>query len=362
MTREQIETLNTDVLVGFTDKRGHAWHYRAGLQGDEPNHYPGAIPVDDVLRRLFSWRPIEADVILRFPDGKRTRTVNFENRKGYVRSDNFGPLGVFSRQGYVIHEYPDWLVKTVATILDDDLQIGSAGLLRGGALAWVQVEVPDSIETPEGVTFRPNLLATTSMDGSIATTFKRTITNVVCDNTHHAALGEAGETFKVRHTSRSLNRISDAREALGIVYSTADEFAAEVAALSDTKVTDLQWRRFLDAYAPVKGSDSKRGQTIATDKQAALSRLWTSDERVAPWNGTAWGVVAAVNTFTHHEGVVRNVSRVERNMERAATGKVAALDLGTLSTLDDVTKGKVQRSLDKARVALAQRRAAVTIA
>jgi hypothetical protein len=33
-------------LIGFTDKRGHAWHYRPEEQGDEPNHYPGAIPLD----------------------------------------------------------------------------------------------------------------------------------------------------------------------------------------------------------------------------------------------------------------------------------------------------------------------------
>ena len=37
---------------------------------------------------------------------------------------------------------------------------------------------------------RPNLLATTSFDGSIASTFKRTVTNVVCDNTREAALAE----------------------------------------------------------------------------------------------------------------------------------------------------------------------------
>ena len=49
----------------------------------------------------------------------------------------------------------------MANILDDDLSISSAGLLRGGAVAWVEVSVPESITTPEGVVFRPNLLATT---------------------------------------------------------------------------------------------------------------------------------------------------------------------------------------------------------
>jgi len=55
MTRETLDYLNTQTLIGFTDKRGTAWHYRAELQNDEPNHYPAAVPVDDVNRRLFHW-------------------------------------------------------------------------------------------------------------------------------------------------------------------------------------------------------------------------------------------------------------------------------------------------------------------
>lgn len=50
MSRETIHHLNTQVLVGFTDQRGTAWHYRRDEQGDEPNHYPAAIPVEDVRR------------------------------------------------------------------------------------------------------------------------------------------------------------------------------------------------------------------------------------------------------------------------------------------------------------------------
>ena len=59
----------------------------------------------------------------------------------------------------------------MAKILDDNLSISSAGLLRN-RVAWVEVSVPDNITTPEGVVFRPNPLATTSFDGSLATSYK----------------------------------------------------------------------------------------------------------------------------------------------------------------------------------------------
>ena len=55
MSKETMEWLNSNILVGFTAERGNAWHYRADLQGTEPNHYEGAIPTDDILRRLFAW-------------------------------------------------------------------------------------------------------------------------------------------------------------------------------------------------------------------------------------------------------------------------------------------------------------------
>ncbi len=115
--------------------------------------------------------------------------------------------------GYVRHQYREWLLTTVADLLDDDLAISSAGLLRSGAIAWVEVSMPDTITTPEGVAFRPNLLATTSFDGSIATTYKRTVTDTVCDNTRELALAEAGQEVKVKHSRYSRAQLGPARQA-----------------------------------------------------------------------------------------------------------------------------------------------------
>jgi hypothetical protein len=112
------------------------------------------------------------------PDGVTTYTD--PTRKAIVRPDTGAILGVF-RTGYRVHDYDQWLIHNVEGILDADLQIGSAGLLRGGAVAWVQVEMADTL-TAAGVEFRPFLTATTSLDGSIATTYQTGAQVVVCDN------------------------------------------------------------------------------------------------------------------------------------------------------------------------------------
>ncbi len=342
MSQETANWLNTMTLIGYTDQRGHAWHYRAAAQGDEPNHYPGPVPVEDVRRRLFDWKVIEGDVrstaVTMDDNGVATFTVTDANRKAMLRPPAaFGPddpgaiLGIF-KAGYEGHDYEEWLLEQVATILDDDLAIGSAGLLKAGAVAWVSVEVPESITTPEGVEFRPHLLATTSFDGSLATTFKRVVQNVVCDNTHAVAMREVGQRMKVRHSRHSKLKLADAREALAMVHTIADDFAAEVARLSAVRVSDGDWARFLQEIAPVP-TDDGRGRTIALSKHEGLTRLWNHDTRVAPWRGTAFGVMQAVNTFSHHEGIVRGMARSERNMLRAVTGEVDALDRRSIETI-----------------------------
>ena len=168
MSAETSIWLNTKTLIGHTLKRGNAWHYRSEQQGDESNHYEGAIPVEDVRRRLFNWQAVEGTVVSEVITEDGVDTYRDVNRKTIIRpkgafgeDDNGGILGVF-KSGYQIHQFDEWLLTQVAAILDADLGIGSAGLLRAGAMAWVQVEMPESIVTPSGVEFRPNLLAATS--------------------------------------------------------------------------------------------------------------------------------------------------------------------------------------------------------
>lgn len=107
--------------------------------------------------------------------------MSLQDKQAIVGSDTAAVMGLFS-EGYQLHQYEEWLLTTVANVLDDQLSISSAGLLKDGAIAWVEVSMPETISSPEGFDFRPNLLATTRFDGPIATTYKRTITAVVSDN------------------------------------------------------------------------------------------------------------------------------------------------------------------------------------
>jgi phage/plasmid-like protein (TIGR03299 family) len=348
MSKETLAHLNTQTLIGFTGQRGHAWHYRAGEQGAEPNHYPGPIPVGDVQRRLFGWKAFPARVGVEIPcsieemdhldpGGQPARWDVQDDRQAITRSDNQHTMGLF-KSGYLPHQYDEWLLQAVSTILGDTLAISSAGLLREGAVAWVEVSVPETVHLDTyGVTFRPNLLNATSFDGSIATSFKRTVTATVCDNTLEIARSEVGQIYKIRHSRNSGFKLAEARHALNVIETLADDFTAQVQALCQTSVTDQQWREFLAAHAPTTGPDGQRltgrSLTSAARKQDQLRRLWNHDDRVSPWKNTAFGVLQATNTWAHHLQTVRGATRGDRNAINAITGAQAKADNDTLHLL-----------------------------
>lgn len=335
MSTETLLHLNRQVLVGFTEKRGRAWHYQAELQGDEPNHYRGGVPVGDVERRLFGWEPVEAVVqaVVLGPEG--VTTVTDETRKAIVRPDTGRVLGVFS-SSYQPHDYKTWLVDSVARLLDDDaLQIGSAGLLKEGAVAWVQVEMDESREV-EGVGHRPFLTAATSLDGSLATTYGVGSQVVVCDNTLSVALGNFESRHKVKHSARSLGRLQHVRDALRLVVAAGDAFDEQVRQLCAERVSEARFERFVKVWASPSDEGSKRAASNAAAKADALRELWCGDPRVSPWRGTGWGVVAGVNTYTQHVAPIRGADRVTRNRQLMVTGAFNQLDAGTLELLRSV--------------------------
>src|SRR3954467_3707736 len=74
MSRETLQHLNTNTLIGNTDHRGTAWHYRAEEQGDKSNHYPGPIPQEDWKRRLFPLEAVSRPLAVELPAERETMT------------------------------------------------------------------------------------------------------------------------------------------------------------------------------------------------------------------------------------------------------------------------------------------------
>lgn len=336
MSKETQNWLESNVRVGFNEaKKVAAWWY----QGDSQSHFPGAVPFDEA-RRLLDF-PVE-EITLTGTDSQG-RQVN-PDRKAYYRPDTQDTLGVHTH-GHVNHPYVQTLLQGLANLMDqgsDELGIASVGLLKKGAQAWVQVEVPETY-TVQGFSFRPFALASTSYDGSLATGWTRGSTLAVCDNTLSAALSSKDAvTIKCKHTKNSIPKISALRDLLGIITATADDFTAEFEALTAIDVSDKQWEQFVDLHTPLpeKQSTEKPGRSysIAANKRDAMFGLWESSPMVAPFRNTGFGVVQTVNTWERHEkssGGFAGGNR-EREWGVVAERKLDTRDQTTLDLLDRV--------------------------
>lgn len=336
MSEFTAEQLANGVMVGFTGKRGNAWWNRAGalVMGDGyTGHYADAIPVADIENRLFNWAPAIAPVFVQTALGM----MPIDGKIAVTRGVDGPVLGIHG-DGYVAHDIRQELLYNLDEVVGaNGLGYANAGLLAGGAQAYVQIELPENIATSDGsLEVRPFILGATSFDGSLATTFKLGVTNVVCDNTFAMFMGEAGKTYRRKHTRNSEFSLSTARQALDLLDDTATKFIAGVERLLTVDVSDVSWQKFVEAHAPIDKDSTTRSIALAENKRAALTGLWRTDTRVAPWAGTAWGVVQAVNTFNEHLSIVRNVNRYERKMTRAVKGEIGTADTLTLETLGKV--------------------------
>lgn len=349
MGMETTEWYNTQILVGFADKRGKAWHYKKEAQGEESNHYDGAIPVEDIQRRLFNFEGISCPVFFQVPceldeatgiddAGNPYKMVQATDRQAMVHGRDHNLFNIF-KDGYKPHQFNEWLVGGLQSLVDDsELGFGSAGLLEKGGVAFVTIEMPESVEVIEGFEVRSHILATTSHNGKFATTFKAVDTFVVCDNTHAQALGENGQAYKLRHSKYSNMKLQNARDALGIIHASVDSSIAEITALSNWEVSSRDFARVMDILCPVpKLEDSTQtAVTRAENKRGSIAGLYAHDERVAPWAGTALGVLQAFNTWEHHvNGTSKN--RVQRNMMNVISGKTEKSDNKVIETLRLVT-------------------------
>lgn len=370
MGMETSEWYNNFCLIGHTNERGKAWHYMEAMQGDEPNHYPAGIPYDDVVRRLFDWKPMltrtanlvpckrvettggkkvwEPEPQLWIPkldsngnplerDGRPINmpvtVVEVPDKRGLVRSDNYLELG-HPGKGYKIHDYEQWLLKLLSNVIGDTLDIWSAILLRNGAQACVQVALPETAhDDSTGMDFVPYIHAYTSLDSSLATTFAGQTLLIVCDNTMHAANQAArrtGRQYKAKHTSGSLSThsITKVQQALSLIHQTADSSMEYFHRLAAIKVPEKKWVEVMDIILPagVPKEDSAKTIKNRAAKRELLNSTYHSDPMANTWKGTALGVVQAINTYAHHYAPLRGNSRTQRNAAKLVDGEFARVD------------------------------------
>lgn len=290
-----------------------------------------SLTLEGVRTKLFDWTAEEGTLTAMSPSGMTEVT----SHKAITRSDTGAVLGIVGT-GYKVHDYSEWLTRNVAAMLDtDDLVIRSAGTLNGGARAFVQVGTPEGITGPGGVEYLPIIGSYTSLDSSVSTTYKGNRIVVICTNTYAGALHEESSKISIRHTKNSSFDVLSARQALGMVFANADAFNRELEEMLAIKVTDRQFRTVANKIV-APSTDSLRSTNMAERKLGELVSLWSTDARVTPWKGTAFGAMQALSTWRQHIATVKNATRQERNITNVMNGTSDQADIRDLALIRQV--------------------------
>lgn len=343
MSAEMIKWLNENTLIGYSEELGSAWHKTANAN----NHYDDIVPIDAV-ERLFKW---EAQLTPVYMQGDVEEGITkIEGRKALVHSDSRHVFNIVSDR-YGVHQYSEWLLENISALLDEsagELGIGSAGLLRGGGQAWVQVRPSEytTIGGENGESQLPWLLATTSHDGTLATQYKGVRQRAVCDNTLSIGLRERASEFRVRHVKGNQLLINEAREALQVIFTAQKEFDEEIERMMNQEVTDEQFLPIVEGMfevpEPVMEDGKVKNQRAINNvkgHRAFVQGLWNEDPKVAPWRLTRWGAAQAFNTWFHWgRGWNTGEAKVQQ-IKNTVTGDTATWDRKVDQTINRVLVG-----------------------
>jgi hypothetical protein len=377
--------MNDKMLKSIDDARAaqpgwrpSSWWHDGRLENPvKPSHYAGYLPVSLVKERLLNWQALDGNVKISLdldvldPDGDGTTYVKVPvsfpvtSYKGIVREDKLRALyeswwatGQVDQDAlndvllnmpsdeYQQHQLDQTFITETANIIGaagGELGITSALILRGGRVASMEISIPEELhDDSTGFNFRPNLVVSTSFNGTLPTSWTRTITATVCDNTLQYALQQAGDTgkYKIRHTKNSLVHIRDAVQALGLIHQQADVFTDTLRSWNETEVTEKQFNKWLDELYPVPdakiemvtmlsetGEKMQRekvktnSQSLVLNKRDRLIQMWDSDPRVigpeGQWKHSKLAIAQLFNTFQHHEQMVKGVKNLGGNKLQA---------------------------------------------
>lgn len=379
--------------------RPPSWWFDGMLEDPKnPTHFPDFVPMALVKDKLFGWDALEStklfatfevprrdedDNIILDDDGNAVvdeiviPATQFKaiGRSDWVKAgipedEQDGAEAILSIQAnsWGVHQLRQTFIENLATMLGGENKIGitSAMELKWGRVAAMEISINEEMHNDfAGFDFRPNLVASTSFDGSMSTSYTRTTTASVCDNTLQWALREAGDTgkFVLRHTKNSASKLKEAAQVLGILTEEAETMDKVFTEFAKTEVNEEQFKKWMDAMYPVpdvkistvvvtsvQGEQieaqkvSTNAQNIALNKREKLIDMWDNDPRVAPWKGTKLGLMSLHNTFNHHEAATKGAkahgskvaARVENNMMKVIKSQFANSDEKAILTIDSI--------------------------
>lgn len=224
--------------------------------------------------------------------------------KATVRRDTGGVLGVVTPKYKVIQTLE---ALSLGDAIKDIAggEFANAGTLKGGALAYLQLKLPNDIVIPgkENEGIQKMLTLTTSHDGSTGARGCFSAVRIVCENTFALSWAtREGDSFSIRHSAQAEERIKQASTLLKNADLYFKGAAKRMELLAITPFSDAQMTRLVEELVPSKAEGDNVG-TRAQGIRDELQTLFVHGRGHEDIRGSAWAAYNAVTEYVdHHRG------------------------------------------------------------
>jgi phage/plasmid-like protein (TIGR03299 family) len=315
----ELETL-ANGQTAFASARQSAWH-RLGTVTDD------CMTAEDVMATAFlgGWkvRKIHLQGVETTPDG--VSIIECPDRRMTVRTNIL--TGVTEYLGIVGTDYGTVQNEEAAEVLNrlvdaSGAHFETAGSLRGGRMVFITMKLPTGMHIAGIDEMDLYLCATTSHDGTTALRVDATPIRVVCATTQRAAIAHSRGSYTFRHTSNIRQQISQAREAMGLMWNYLDGFQAEAERMLNETLSMGEFEKITAQLWPLADDASEATRNNAKKRASTLRYLIRDSDTQKAIAGTRWAGFQAVTEYIDHYAPARDAAV---RAHRAVTGPIAEL-------------------------------------
>lgn len=284
---------------GFSVREA-AWHGLAEVLSE----YPGR---EEAMKKAgHDFNIIEAPMVadLSAIGDKKKHLV--DGWKVLYRDDKLKPIGVVRDSYVVVSNDTMWDIVDALVDSDSAVKYETAGVLKAGSVLWVlaRLDEPSQVKGDDSPIY-PYVLVSTAHDYSAACRAQVSSIRVVCWNTYNAALGEADRhklEYKFVHSKNVMERIGEAKEALGLVRQRHSEFMELAEELGKKKVTKEKITDFITQFIPDPPANvhTKRMENNINEARDKMFSIMQGETIPDAHKNTAYGLYCAAIEYLDH--------------------------------------------------------------
>lgn len=253
--------------------------------------------------------------------------------KALMRDDTSIAIAVVKESYEVVQNDVMWDIVG-AMVQEPNVKYETAGVLRGGAILWVLAKLDEPTVIPgDNSEIYPYVHVSTTHDGSGAVRGECVSVRVVCANTYMAARNQSEQTglyYSFRHSKNVMERIDEAREALGLVRDQHGAFVRLSVELAKVHVTDSQVKDFLRGFLPDPPAAVTTERAVANVEQARqmIDEILMGPTIADAHRRTAYGLWQSGIEYLDHGRAFRSA---ETHFKRTVRPQPAKMQLARLA-------------------------------